>query len=93
MTPVLFVASFYGPKKMLSQRICSLNILSATLLSALIFILPSVAVSQPSQYFVSASKGNDKNKDKKVIGSQYCKKLVFFDKIDGYSTTKILSHG
>ena len=28
-------------------------------------------------------------KDKKVIGSQYCKKLVFFDKIDGYSTTKI----
>jgi rfaE bifunctional protein nucleotidyltransferase chain/domain len=32
-------------------------------------------------------------KDKKVIGSQYCKKLVFFDKIDGYSTTKILSHG
>jgi hypothetical protein len=61
MTPVLFVASFYGPKKMLSQRICSLNILSTTLLSALIFILPSVAVSQPSQYFVSASKGNDKN--------------------------------
>ena len=46
---------------MLSQRICSLNILSTTLLSALIFILPSVAVSQPSQYFVSASKGNDKN--------------------------------
>jgi len=32
-------------------------------------------------------------KDKKVIGSQYCKKLVFFDKIDGYSTTKILCHG
>ena len=32
-------------------------------------------------------------KDKKVIGSQYCKKLIFFDKIDGYSTTKILSHG
>ena len=32
-------------------------------------------------------------KDKKVIGSQYCKKLVFFDKIDGYSTTKILGHG
>ena len=32
-------------------------------------------------------------KDKKVIGSQYCKKLIFFDKIDGSSTTKILSHG
>jgi len=32
-------------------------------------------------------------KDKTVIGSQYCKRLVFFDRIDGYSTTNILNHG
>ena len=29
-------------------------------------------------------------KGKNVIGSQYAKKLIFFDKIDGYSTTKII---
>jgi D-beta-D-heptose 7-phosphate kinase/D-beta-D-heptose 1-phosphate adenosyltransferase len=29
-------------------------------------------------------------KDKPVIGSQYAKKLKFFDKIDEYSTTKII---
>ena len=29
-------------------------------------------------------------KDKPVIGSQYAKKLIFFDRIDGYSTTKII---
>ena len=28
--------------------------------------------------------------DKKVIGSENAKKLIFFDKIKGYSTTKIL---
>jgi len=32
-------------------------------------------------------------RDKKVIGSQYCKSLIFFDKIEGHSTTKILNHG
>ena len=29
-------------------------------------------------------------KNKRVIGSEYTKKLVFFDKIDGYSSTGIL---
>ena len=29
-------------------------------------------------------------KNKKVIGSKYAEELVFFDRIDGYSTTKIL---
>lgn len=31
-------------------------------------------------------------KDKKVIGSQHAKKLIFFDRIKGYSTTKILEN-
>ncbi len=31
-------------------------------------------------------------KDKPVIGSQFAKKLMFFDKIDGYSTTKIIKN-
>ena len=31
-------------------------------------------------------------KNKKVIGSQHAKELVFFDRIDGYSTTKILEN-
>lgn len=29
-------------------------------------------------------------KDKKIIGSEYIKKVIFFEKIEGYSTTKIL---
>lgn len=29
-------------------------------------------------------------KDKSVIGSQYAKELKFFDRIDGYSSTKII---
>ena len=29
-------------------------------------------------------------KDKPVIGSEHAKKLVFFDRIDGYSTTQII---
>lgn len=32
-------------------------------------------------------------KDKHVIGSQYCKQVLFFDKIDGYSSTKIINYG
>ena len=32
-------------------------------------------------------------KGKHVIGSQYCKQVLFFDKIDGYSSTKIITHG
>lgn len=28
--------------------------------------------------------------DKPVIGSKYAKKLIFFDRIDGYSTTNII---
>ena len=31
-------------------------------------------------------------KDKPVIGSQYAKKLMFFEKINGYSTTKIIKN-
>ena len=31
-------------------------------------------------------------KDKPVIGSQFAKQLMFFDKIDGYSTTKIIKN-
>lgn len=31
--------------------------------------------------------------NKKVIGGEFCKRLLFFDKIEGYSTTKILKHG
>jgi len=31
-------------------------------------------------------------KNKKVIGSQYVKEIMFYRKIDGYSTTKILEH-
>lgn len=30
--------------------------------------------------------------DKKVVGSENAKKLIFFDKIEGYSTTKILEN-
>ncbi|MAH44339.1 hypothetical protein CMI37_00825 [Candidatus Pacearchaeota archaeon] len=29
-------------------------------------------------------------KDKRVIGSEHAKKLIFFEKINGYSTTKIM---
>jgi len=29
-------------------------------------------------------------KDKKVIGSNYAKKLIFFERIEGYSTSKII---
>jgi D-beta-D-heptose 7-phosphate kinase/D-beta-D-heptose 1-phosphate adenosyltransferase len=29
-------------------------------------------------------------KDKKVIGSEHAKELKFFEKVDGYSTTKII---
>lgn len=32
-------------------------------------------------------------KDKKVIGSQYADKVIFFDKIEGFSSTKILEYG
>ena len=31
-------------------------------------------------------------KDKNVIGSQYAKKLIFFDRINEYSTTKTIQH-
>lgn len=31
-------------------------------------------------------------KDKPVIGSQYAKELRFFDRIDGYSTTRTIEH-
>tara|TARA_B100000131_G_C17899365_1_gene525738 strand:- start:25 stop:435 length:411 start_codon:yes stop_codon:yes gene_type:complete len=31
-------------------------------------------------------------KERRVVGSQYAKKLEFFEKIDGYSTTKILQN-
>jgi rfaE bifunctional protein nucleotidyltransferase chain/domain len=31
-------------------------------------------------------------KDKKVIGSQHAKELIFFNRIHGYSTTKILEN-
>ena len=31
-------------------------------------------------------------RDKKVVGSQYAKKLEFFKRINGYSTTKILQY-
>lgn len=32
-------------------------------------------------------------KDKPVIGSQYCEQVIFFDKLDGYSSTNIINHG
>ena len=35
----------------------------------------------------------DEYKNKKVIGSEYAKNIVFFKKIPNYSTTKILNHG
>lgn len=31
-------------------------------------------------------------KDKKVIGSEFAKELKFFDRIDGYSTTRIIQN-
>jgi D-beta-D-heptose 7-phosphate kinase/D-beta-D-heptose 1-phosphate adenosyltransferase len=31
-------------------------------------------------------------KNKNVIGSEYCKEIIFFNKIEGYSTTKILQN-
>ena len=31
-------------------------------------------------------------KNKKVVGSEYAKKIHFFEKLDGYSTTKILQY-
>jgi bifunctional ADP-heptose synthase (sugar kinase/adenylyltransferase) len=35
--------------------------------------------------------GND-YKDKRVIGSHLVKEVIFFDKIDGYSSTKIIEN-
>jgi len=32
-------------------------------------------------------------RDKNVIGSQHAKNVVFFDKIEGYSSTKIINYG
>jgi len=32
-------------------------------------------------------------KNKKVIGSEYVGEVIFFDKIDGYSSTKIINYG
>ena len=32
-------------------------------------------------------------KNKKVIGSEHSKEVIFFDKIDGYSSTKIINYG
>jgi len=32
-------------------------------------------------------------RDKKVFGSEYAKKVIFFDKIEGYSSTKIINYG
>jgi D-beta-D-heptose 7-phosphate kinase/D-beta-D-heptose 1-phosphate adenosyltransferase len=32
-------------------------------------------------------------KDKEVIGSQYAETVIFFDKIEGFSSTKILEYG
>lgn len=34
----------------------------------------------------------DDYKNKEVIGSDFAKKLIFFNKINGYSTTKILKY-
>jgi D-beta-D-heptose 7-phosphate kinase/D-beta-D-heptose 1-phosphate adenosyltransferase len=32
-------------------------------------------------------------KDKKVIGSEHAKEIIYFDKLDGYSSTKIINYG
>jgi D-beta-D-heptose 7-phosphate kinase/D-beta-D-heptose 1-phosphate adenosyltransferase len=32
-------------------------------------------------------------KDKKIIGGEFSKKIVFFERINGLSTTNILNHG
>ena len=32
----------------------------------------------------------DEYRDKEVIGGQYAEQIVFFPKIDGYSSTKII---
>jgi len=32
-------------------------------------------------------------KDKKVIGSEHAKEIIYFNKIDGYSSTKIINYG
>ena len=32
-------------------------------------------------------------KNKKVIGSEHSKEVIFFNKIDGYSSTKIINYG
>lgn len=32
-------------------------------------------------------------KDKIVIGSEHAKDIIYFNKIDGYSSTKIINHG
>jgi D-beta-D-heptose 7-phosphate kinase/D-beta-D-heptose 1-phosphate adenosyltransferase len=34
-------------------------------------------------------KGSD-YKDKKIIGAEFCKQIIFFDRIENYSTTKFL---
>ena len=31
-------------------------------------------------------------KNKKVVGSEYCNEIIYFDRIPGYSTSKILEH-
>jgi D-beta-D-heptose 7-phosphate kinase/D-beta-D-heptose 1-phosphate adenosyltransferase len=36
--------------------------------------------------------GNDYS-NKKIIGSQYIKNILFFEKLDGFSTSKILNYG
>jgi bifunctional ADP-heptose synthase (sugar kinase/adenylyltransferase) len=32
-------------------------------------------------------------KEKKVIGSEYAKEVIFFDKLDGFSSTNIIEYG
>lgn len=36
-------------------------------------------------------KGSD-YKDKKIIGSEYCKEIIFYDRIEKYSTTNTIQH-
>ena len=31
-------------------------------------------------------------KEKKIVGSEYCKEIIYFDRIPGYSTTNILEN-
>ena len=63
--------------------------INLNLMLFILFILPKLKIKLYNpDYMVIGSDYIDK----RVIGSEYVKDLVFFDRIEGYSTTNILTN-